>query len=113
MRFKNILIDKTETNCEDGTSCSDDAIDEAQFPLEVVSEDGEGWSVHQWGSGPEHEAVGQVEDGQVVVEDCRQAHSCSGQGCSYQGGQPQSNLVTENSDQEWQEECCSDGKRSN
>ena len=41
MRFKNILIDKTETNCEDRASCSDNAIDEAELPLEVVPEDGE------------------------------------------------------------------------
>ena len=71
MRFKNVLIDKTETNCEDRASGGDNAVDEAELPLEVVAEDGEGRGVDQRGPGPEHEAVGQVEDGNVFVEDGR------------------------------------------
>ena len=113
MCFQNVLVGETESDGEDGAASSHDTIDKSELLLEIVTEDGERWSVDQWWSRAEHDAVCQVEDWDVLVEHRGQSHPQGGQHGSYDGGQPQANLITKDSNQEWQEECCPNSQRPN
>ena len=89
MRLEDELVDEAECDGEHGAAGRHDAVSQPQPPLEVVTwthgpyflfitilcplpcdptEDGEGGSVDQGGSGPEHQAVGEVE-ARAGVED--------------------------------------------
>ena len=111
--LKNILIDEAESNGEDRAASSDDTIDDTQLPLEVVPEDGEGGGVDQGGPGAEHDPVGEVEEGDVLVEESGETHAQCGQDCSDDGGESETNLVTEDSNKEREEECCPDSQGTN
>ena len=69
-------------------------------------------SVDKTGPGTEHDAVGEVENVDVVVEGGGEGEAESGQQRSHQGCRPQTNPVSENSSQEGEEESAAHGERS-
>ena len=94
MIIKNVLIDKAETDREDRTSSSHNSIYQTQPLLEIVSKDGERRCVNQWGPCSKHEAIGQIEDRDVVVKGGWESHPRSGEDGSNDGGQPEAYFVT-------------------
>ena len=56
------------------------------------TEDSEGGGVDERGPGPEHESIGEVEDGDVGVEDCGERQPQRGQQRSAHRRHPETNL---------------------
>ena len=59
--LQDVLVDEAQPDGEDRAAGGDDPVDDAHPLLEVVAEDGEGGGVDQAGSGPKHDAVGEVQ----------------------------------------------------
>ena len=107
---QDVLVDEAQPDGEHGAPGRHDPVDDPELLLEVVPEDGEGGSVDQGGPGAKHDAVGQVEDLDPLVEPGGQTHAYRGQDGAQDGGQPQTDLVTEYPHQEGKEERCAYGQ---
>ena len=64
--LQDVLVDEAQPDGEDRAAGSDDPVDDAHPLLEVVAQDCEGGGVDQAGSGPKHDAVGEVQNLNLV-----------------------------------------------
>ena len=64
--LQDVLVDEAQPDGEDRAASGDDPVDDAHSLLEVVAEDGQGGGVDQAGSGPKHDAVGEVQNLNLV-----------------------------------------------
>ena len=98
MTVQDVLIDEAQADSKDGAAGRDDSIDDAELLFEIVTQYGEGRSVDQGGASTEHNPVGEVQNLNTLVEPGRETHAHCGQHRAEDGGQSETNFVTQDAD---------------